>query len=227
MSCRAVILGVDQPMGIELCIRMLNMGCTVSGGWTKDKNERLLSLEAFYPEQFQLIRMNPASEKSMETAAACVRDQFENPDLLICNLHHTEYQADWLALDEQISLDHYNRQSLGPLRFVQFFLPLSEEGLKRICLVSSAEGNPTTTGYSESFMSCMHYAALHMAFKIMFNHLSRQNYTFRIFDFGAAPSEGGTSFEDKAFQACRYFIEPLNDEKNLVMRDEFSVEKSF
>lgn len=66
----------------------------------------------------------------------------------------------------------YDTQALGALRFVEKSLPRMQEGRKRLCFVID-------TG--EGLGSEMAAGALHMAYKILFNDLRRDGYTFRLF----------------------------------------------
>ena len=120
--------------------------------------------------------------------------------------------------------------ALGPLRVVEAFLPLMDQGLlKRLCFVSSEAGSITRSYRDAWFGYCMSKAALNMGISILFNDLRQEGYSFRVYHPGWVRSymggeknlEADLEPEEAAGFALGYFLADLSpeDEDRLVMRD--------
>jgi NAD(P)-dependent dehydrogenase (short-subunit alcohol dehydrogenase family) len=122
----------------------------------------------------------------------------------------------------------FDVNSLGPLRVVEAFLPLTKGStLKRLCFVSSEAGSISRAERTAWYSYCMSKAALNMGIKILFNHLRPEGYTFRVYHPGWMRSymsgkknlEATLEPEEAAGYAIPIFLEPREDEDRLVLVD--------
>lgn len=111
------------------------------------------------------------------------------------------FEAEADTTDERL-LD-YETYALTPLRVIERLLPLmnAEEGLKRICFVSSREGSISAGDDAASMGRAMAYTALHMQARLLFNDLHREGYTFRLYDPGLLPKPSVGRHESDASSA--------------------------
>ena len=123
-------------------------------------------------------------------------------------------------------LENYEKYALGLISTINEYLPVLKEGnLKRLCFLTtlrSSINHVTEAEHWERIVS----AACNMAIRILFNRLSREGFTFRVFgveDFS----------KDSASYAVEYFMQARSlevesdlhsDEKRLVLRDKYEKE---
>ena len=69
-------------------------------------------------------------------------------------------------------------------QLMQELLPLMQDGLKRLCFVSSEAGVVSVAHRTELSSYCMSKTALNMALRLMFNQLQPMGYTFRLYHPG-------------------------------------------
>lgn len=128
--------------------------------------------------------------------------------------------------DYERLLSGYEEYGLGLLKTVSAYLPLFRENShKRFCFLTtlrSCINNVEETGHWERIV----LASCNMAIRMLFNRLSKEGFTFRIFaveDFT----------EESASYAADYFVQDRSmepesdmhsDEKRLVVRDKYEKE---
>ncbi|WP_172194994.1 hypothetical protein [Saccharibacillus qingshengii] len=109
-------------------------------------------------------------------------------------------------------LQDYETYALTPLRAVERLLPRmnAEDGLKRICFISSREGSISVGEAHTPIGRAMAHTALHMQAKLLFNDLRREGYTFRLYDPGLRPKLAGGSKPQTASSASDSPMTPLS-----------------
>jgi NAD(P)-dependent dehydrogenase (short-subunit alcohol dehydrogenase family) len=117
--------------------------------------------------------------------------------------------------------------SLGPLRMVEAFLPLMQQGRRRLCTFSSETGVIPLMQRVKDFPYCVSKAALNMEMHMLFQKLRPEGYTFRLFHPGWVKSYmsgqkstvGDFEPEEAAPVAYRYFVGDDEIDDVLILRD--------
>lgn len=129
--------------------------------------------------------------------------------------------------DDYAGLVHnYEAYALGLIRSVSACLPrLAQSPAKRLCFLTTLRASINHVSQPDHWERIIG-AACNMAIRTLFNRLSREGYTFRVFaadDFT----------DDSASYAAEYFLQDRSleaesylhsDEKRLVLRDKFEKE---
>jgi NAD(P)-dependent dehydrogenase (short-subunit alcohol dehydrogenase family) len=227
------VTGADRGLGAGITADLLAKGYRVfAGRYIADWHE-LDDLKVQYADALTIVPLNVGSLESCQAAAQLVAEQTQGLDILINNagvnsLDLTRTIADGQEYDEMHRL--YDINAIGPVRMVEAFLPLLEQGQrKRLCFVSSEAGSINTNKRTAWYPYCMSKAALNMAVRIMFNDLRPQGFSFRVYHPGWVRSylRGTKNLEaelepnDAAIPAVAYFLSDLagGDEDRLVLRD--------
>jgi len=208
----AVVLEADSGFGKALCESLLDRGWTVFAGSSAGETE--------YAERFHRIPMSSRSLQSLESAARTVSTIASHVDMLVCNADQTTEDSFIQGLDFEEMKQTYDVNALGSLRFVETFLPLTDPGKKRLCFITDAAGSIAMSTGTENFGYSMSRAAVHMAVMILFNHLGKEGYTFRLYIPG---NDNSTS----AALASEYFIQDREDELRVTIRDDQGEEWPF
>lgn len=108
----------------------------------------------------------------------------------------------------------------GAHELVEAMLPFLRQGKKRLGLITSAETSTREPGETEDFAYAMTQAGLHMLWKLYFNKLRPEGFTFRVF----CPNEDGTGLcagqymhMDFCYDVREEYIH--SEENRIVMRD--------
>jgi NAD(P)-dependent dehydrogenase (short-subunit alcohol dehydrogenase family) len=117
--------------------------------------------------------------------------------------------------------------TLGPLRVVEAFLPLMQQGRKRLCTFSSETGVIALMQRVKDFPYALSKAALNMEMHMLFKTLRPRGYTFRLFHPGWVKSYmsgqkstvGDFEPEEAAPVAYRFFISEDEIEDVLILKD--------
>ena len=123
-------------------------------------------------------------------------------------------------------LYNYEQYALGLLSAVNKYLPLLEESqTKRLCFLTTLRSSINNVSEADHWERVI-AASCNMAIRTLFNRLSREGYTFRVF--------GVKDFtDDTASYAAEYFLQARSleeesdlhsDEKRLVLRDRYEKE---
>ena len=236
MSRIALVTGADRGLGLALTARLLSLDwCVFAGQYLPDWPE-LDALAAHYPDRLTLLPLDVSSPSSTQNAAHLAAQKSDVVDLLINNaginaIHRERTVRETQDYDEIHRV--YDTNSLGPLRVLEAFLPLTDHStMKRLCFVSSEAGSLARAQRSAWFGYCMSKAALNMGVQLLFNHLRPEGYTFRLYHPGGIRSYiGGTGIkgtlsgqepEEAAIPAVAHFLETYTDpseEDRLVMKD--------
>jgi NAD(P)-dependent dehydrogenase (short-subunit alcohol dehydrogenase family) len=191
----------------------------------------LATLSTRYPQTLHLLPLDVASIESAQAAAQAAAQWTDHLDLLINNAGVSSPSSRRTIREAQDYPEMqrlFDVNSLGPLRVVEAFLPLTaKSALKRLCFVSSEAGSISRAGRTSWFGYCMSKAALNMAVKILFNDLHPQGYTFRVYHPGWVRSymggkknlEATLEPEQAAAYALPFFLRPRPDEDRLALVD--------
>jgi NAD(P)-dependent dehydrogenase (short-subunit alcohol dehydrogenase family) len=231
MEHTALVTGADRGLGFALCAGLLERGWNVYAGQYMPDWPDLGALKGSFQGALHIIPLDVRSDESVRAAVQRVETTTSQIDLLINNAGistHTGRRSIREAQDYEAMHRVYDVNALGPLRVVEAFLPLCDQGtMKRLCFVSSEAGSigrsKRTTGYGY----CMSKAALNMACKIAFNHLRPEGYTFRVYHpgwmrtymSGQKSTRANLEPEEAAALALAVFLENREDEDRLSLID--------
>ena len=228
MEHTALVTGADRGLGLALCADLLDRGWRVFAGQYMPDWPQLDQLKQQCSDNLTVVPLDVGSGESVQKAAEQVAAETDRIDLLINN---AGIRAGSAMLGEGLEFEAmqnaYNVNTLGPIRTVEAFLPLMEEGMRRLCFVSSEAGCISLAYRQDTFGYCMSKTALNMAVRIMHNDLYDDGYTFRLYHPGWMRSYmGGTKNieaelepEQAAECALRFFLGDRDDEGRLVMVD--------
>ncbi len=228
MNQVAVVSGADRGLGCELCKGLLAKGWLVFAGQYLPDWPDLANLANQFTGKLFIVPMDVGSLESVRLAAQKVAETVDRVDLLIGNAGIVADEGELeTGFDYGEMRRIYNINSLGAVRLVETFLPLTGPGLKRLCFVSSEAGSIALQHRDGKLGYCMSKTALNMAVKIMFNHLRPEGYTFRLFHpgwmrsymSGVKSTRGDLEPEESAAAAIPFFTEEREDEDRLVMID--------
>ena len=227
MNC-AMVTGADRGLGLEICARLLERGWKVFAGRYMADWTELDALEKAWPDALVLVPLDVSSTASVGNAAREVARRTESIDLLVNNAGISCREGDALdGLDLSASLRVFDTNSLGPVRMVEFFLPLMQAGLKRLCFVSSEAGSISVCARDRMYSYCMSKTALNMAIRLMQGELLPRGYTFRAYHPGWLRSymqgkrseNGKVEPADSAATAVAQFLADADDEARLELLD--------
>ncbi|OGO06834.1 MAG: hypothetical protein A2Y73_03285 [Chloroflexi bacterium RBG_13_56_8] len=233
----AFVTGADRGLGQALTVGLLERGWRVFAGQYIADWPQLDELAVRFPQSLHIVPLDVSSIESVRAAAQSVSEMVDHVDLLISNAGIGGGRAEFReGLDYEAMHRTYNVNSLGAVRLVESFLPLTDRGsMKRLCFVSSEVGSIALSVRQGAFGYCMSKTALNMAVRIMFNHLYPEGYTFRLYQPGWMRSymggEKGTMGdmepEESAAQALPLFLNDRDDEGRLAMIDYLGAEWPF
>ena len=236
----AFVAGAGNGLGEALVGRLLMKGWRVFAGHTNPDCSYLPKLTRRYDEErLTLVPLDVTDETSTRAAAQQVATRVSHVDMLISN-EVVPSRQDVRTIRESQNYEDihrmYNANALGPLRVVEVFLSLLEQGqMKRLCFISSELSSINRTTRTTGYSYCMSKTALNMCTKLLFNLLRPEGFTFRLCDPGCfsivsengKPSEPSLDPEKAAIYALAYFLrnrtgdphQTRSDEDRLVLRD--------
>ncbi len=217
-----VITGADRGIGFALTENFIKNGYTVFAGQFMPDWPQLDELKKQYPERLQIVPLNVGDDRSVKEAAAFVAAKTQRVDHLI-NCAGIFPKPD----DERGFENAFEVNSLGPLRMVEAFLPLMQEGKKRIGTFSSETGVISLMQRVKDFPYCVSKAALNMEMHMLFQKLRPQGFTLRLFHPGWAKTYmsgtkstvGDFEPEEVAPVAYRFFTGDDEIDDVLILRD--------
>lgn len=223
-----MITGSDRNIGLALAHEFLKRGWFVFAGRYLTNYTGLDDLKAEFPDQMEIVMADVSSGESLSAAAAYVAGRTDCLDMIV---HNSAVFGDHPANPEEIDFSRFwipfNVNALGAMRLVQTFLPLMNNGMRRLCFVSSEAGSVSVAHRTEVSSYCMSKTALNMAIRLMFNQLRPDGFTFRVYHPGWVrspkdnkPVHGGKLEPwETALSAVPQFIEDRDWEDCLVMLD--------
>ncbi len=216
------ITGADRGVGLALCQCFLQGGWKVYAGQFMTRWKELEKLKKEYPDRLSLIPLDVSKEESVKEAAKLVQQDTSCLDMLI--------NCAGIAIgNEPDSIKSmYRVNVLGPMCMVENFLPLMQDGLRRLCFVSSEAGSVSLAHRDSISAYGMSKTSLNMAVRLMFNQLREEGYTFRLYHPGWVRSYmqgdekstmGKFEPEETAQVAYQSFVEDRDWEDVLMMTD--------
>lgn len=231
MERTVFVTGADRGLGFGMCAELLKGGWHVFAGQYIPEWDELAALKKEYPEMLHIVPLDVSSMESVRAAAEIVKTQTDRLDVLINNAG-VNSETIYVGIREPQDYDEMHRlydvNALGPLRVVEVFLPLMEQGqTRRLCFISSEAGSIGTAERTSWFSYCMSKAALNMGVKILFNDLQPAGYTFRVYHPGWVRSymhgkkavEADLEPEEAAAYAVPILLNDREDEDRLVLVD--------
>ncbi len=226
----ALITGADRGLGLALTAELARRGWRVFAGQYMPDWPELAALQKLFPGRVETVPLDVGDVESAGAAAKAVAALSDSVDLLISNAgvisgtsgRNLREPQDYAEMHRQ-----YDINSLGALRVVEAFLPLTDRSaLKRLCFVSSEAGSIGRSRRASWYGYCMSKAALNMAVSILYNHLRPEGYSFRLYHPGSMRSymlgrknEAAEMEPEVAAPAALSFFLGEQDEDRLVMRD--------
>ncbi len=224
----ALVTGADRGLGFEICSNLLGRGWKVYAGRYMPEWPELDALRERHSRALVLLPLDVSSTRSVADAARAVGLAEDSVDLLVNNAGISCREGDSPEeLDFSASMRVFDTNSLGPVRMVEFFLPLMRTGMKRLCFVSSEAGSVSLCARDRMYSYCMSKTALNMAVRLMHTQLSGLGFTFRVYHPGWLRSymqgkksdNGRVEPADSAAVAVEQFLADRDNEAKLEMVD--------
>ncbi len=217
------VTGADRGIGLALCKYFLGGGWKVFAGQYMTHWKELEALKYRYPDRLHLIPLDISSTESISEAAQLVKKKTDTLDMLVNCAGIAGFE------DTPDQIRHIFRvNTLGTMCTVEYFLPLMERGMRRLCFVSSEAGSISVAHRTGVYGYGMSKSSLNMAVRMMFNQLQPKGYTFRLYHPGWVRSYmlgeekatvGKYEPEEAAQVAYESFVEDRECEDVLVMTD--------
>lgn len=215
------ITGADRGIGLALCKCFLENGWQVFAGRFMEDWTELETLQEEYMQTLSLVSLDVGNQESVDLAAATVGEQTSCLDMLV------NCAGIFQNGSNETTIRSLNINTLGPLRMVEAFLPLMEQGEKRLCFFSSEASSITLAHRKEDVSYCVSKTCLNMAVRLMFDRLQPQGYRFRLYHpgwvrtymSGHKSTEGNFEPEETAAIAYEQFVSERNWEDVLIMSD--------
>lgn len=215
------LTGADRGIGFALCKEYLAGGDHVFAGRFLPNWKELDMLKETYSERLTIVPLDVGNPDSIRSAASLVGQTVDTIDHLV--------NVAGVFLDGEGALEKSLRiNTFGPLRVTEAFLPLMENGEKRLCYFSSEAGSISLLHRTEGYPYCVSKAMLNMGVKLKFNELRPKGYTFRLYHPGWVKTYivdgvkgeiGNYEPEESAAAAYRQFTTESNHEDVLIMTD--------
>jgi NAD(P)-dependent dehydrogenase (short-subunit alcohol dehydrogenase family) len=173
MSRSVCITGADMGLGLELVRVFLQNGWRVFAG-SYQQGEGLIALAQKAGENLTVISQDVSDAASVRASAQAVGEKTTTLDVLIncagVSISDTPVQLPDLDIESGRFQRTMEVNAFGPLRVIQAFLPLVENGEKKLIVnVSSEAGSIGMSQRISMYSYCMSKAALNMACKIVQN----------------------------------------------------------
>ena len=215
------ITGADRGIGFALCKCFLDNGWQVfAGRFMKDWTE-LDTLKEEYGSNLFTVDLDVGRQESVNEAATTVGEKIDCLDMLVNCAGIFQNGSD------KTTVRCLNINTLGPIRMVEAFLPLMEQGEKRLCFFSSEAGSIALAHRKGDVSYSVSKTCLNMAVRLMFEKLRPQGYRFRLYHpgwvrtymNGKKSTEGNFEPEETAAVAYEQFTSDRNWEDVLIMSD--------
>jgi NAD(P)-dependent dehydrogenase (short-subunit alcohol dehydrogenase family) len=171
------ISGANRGLGFSLAKLCLESGNHVFAG-TRSPSAPLAELEGQYPGAMHLVVLDVSSEESVRAAAEAVGRIAGRLDLIVNNaalLHRESATNPIERIDLDAAAETLDVNAMGPLRVLKYFLPLLNEGPKKMVVnISSEAGSIADCQRDAWYAYCMSKAALNMASMILQNYLRQK-----------------------------------------------------
>lgn len=216
-----VITGADRGIGFALADIFVQNGFTVYAGQFMPEWNQLAELKKQYPDRLHIVPLNVGDDQSVKNAASLIGSMTSRIDYLV-NCAGIFPGTD----SSKAFLNAFEVNTLGPLRMIEYFLPMMKEGEKRLCTFSSEAGVIPLAHRTENFSYCVSKAALNMEMHMLFKKLRPEGFVFRLFHpgwvktymSGTKSTIGDFEPEEAAQVAYQQFVGDAIDDV-LIMRD--------
>ena len=175
------ISGADKGLGFALAFRFLQGGFGVfAGAYLRDPD--LLRLREKFQETLTIIPLDVSRMASIRSAAERTARHISGLDVIINNAGINMQKQGSAPLPELDLVDRHLEKvmavnTFGPLRVVQQFLPLLNQGQRKMIVnISSEAGSIADCGRQSEFAYCMSKSALNMQSKLLQNYLEPQGF---------------------------------------------------
>jgi len=181
MAETVFITGADKGLGFALVERFLCGGFHVFAG-TYRSSDNLAGLRERFPESLTIVPLDVTRMTSIRAAAKRVARQVSALDVLVNNAGINMQEQGRRLLEEADFTDRHLEtimavNTFGPLRVVQQFLPLLQQGRRKLVInISSEAGSIADCGRQAEFAYCMSKSALNMQSKLLQNYLGPQGF---------------------------------------------------
>jgi NAD(P)-dependent dehydrogenase (short-subunit alcohol dehydrogenase family) len=172
MKQTVFITGANRGVGLSLTEKFLELGYVVLAG-CRTASENLKALGDSHAG-LKIVIQDVADDQSVAQSLAAVSREVDGLDILINNAAVYLTQSGILLADTSFAevLKMFEINTLGPLRVTKNFLPLLEQGRKKmIANISSEAGCITDCWRTSEYGYAMSKAALNMQSKILQNYL--------------------------------------------------------
>jgi NAD(P)-dependent dehydrogenase (short-subunit alcohol dehydrogenase family) len=180
MDKTVFITGADKGLGLSLAKRFLQGGFYVfAGKYLSGKN--LGGLARQFPGKLTPVGLDVTNLTSVQRAAQTIAEQTPGLDILINNAA-VYLQKPIKPLEELDFTDMHLQKTMdvnafGPLRVIQQFLPLLDQGGQKLIVnISSEAGSVTDCTRTSEYAYCMSKSALNMASRILQNYLKPRGF---------------------------------------------------
>jgi NAD(P)-dependent dehydrogenase (short-subunit alcohol dehydrogenase family) len=180
MSRKVLVTGADAGLGLSLVKRFLQGGYAVFAGVRRSAADLNILVDV-YGGLLTLVPLDVAEMDSVRAAARMVIEQTDAIDIVINNagihLKQSQQPLEQLDLADLQLQQTMEVNAFGPLRVVQQFLSLLENGGQKLILnISSEAGSITDCGRESQFAYCMSKAELNMHSRILHNYLKPRGF---------------------------------------------------
>lgn len=217
-----LITGADRGIGSALVKIYAQNGYMVYAGQFMPGWPELDGLKLEFPDNVHIIPLNVGNDESVKEAVKLVSAKTNRIDVLVnCAGIHSATD------DREHFLNIFQVNTLGVLRVAEAFLPLMENGDKRICSFSSEAGIISLATRTGEFAYTSSKAALNIASQMLFQKLRPEGYTFRLYHpgwvrsymSGQKATQGHFEPEETAQIAYEQFTGDVPCEDVLLMQD--------
>lgn len=221
-----LITGADRGLGYGMTKQLLELGHRVFAGTYLLDWKQLDGLADEYGSRLIQVPLDVSDIGSVLKARKVIQQETTCLDIIISNaaVNGKLPSEGPMNTDYEHMMRTYGVNSVGAVRIVESFYEMMKESeVKHICLVSSEAGSITQAAREDNFSYCMSKAALNMYAKLIYNRLSKDGWSIRLYHpgwirsyMGGALSENGhLSIEEAAGLAVNYFISKEVDDSEL------------
>src|SRR5690554_4535592 len=221
MADSVLITGADKGLGRSLTGRFLTAGYRVFAG-IYQTDSLLQEYQKQYGRFLSVVPLDVTDMNSVRSAAKKVSQEVPVLEILINNAG--------VHLEDNIPLPGLNLEdghlqktmavnAFGPLLVTQQFLPMLEQGRRKIIVnISSEAGSIGDCWRTQEFAYCMSKAALNMQTRILHNYLSPRGFRIKAVHPGWLRTDMGgkeaTLDPDESAAKIREIIERIPQEKD-------------
>ncbi|NLM10013.1 MAG: SDR family oxidoreductase [Clostridiaceae bacterium] len=223
MSGIVFVTGADHGLGYALCEKYLQLGFSVAAGKFFEDSVNLIELKRVYSDSLEIINLDVSETESVKNAYSCFKSKFSHLDILINNAgilgDITKTIYDEIDYDDIVRTFQVN--ALGPLRMVNYFLPLILKGNRKLIVNISSEAGSIGNCYRKNWFGyTMSKCALNMESALLQNELRDRGVRILLFHPGwlktmmeGKLNEKAPTLPEEAAERIIYHIDSFKDHK--------------